>query len=515
MPVGSPIRGGRDRPTGPMPEVTDGAKGYDCVARRPLTRAQPRDIDISSRAIRATEPDRATTNIRVVPMLKELLRPEIEELIRAKRWGILRETLEMWPAPELSEMLLSLPKADRVLFYRALPRSLAAAVFSHLEPGDQDELLRDLSDEETRHLLANMLPDDRTHLLAELPGQVTQRMLNLLSPSDLREARWLLGYPEDSVGRLMTPDYVSVRQDWTVGDALRHIRQAGKRSETVNRIYVVDENWRLADDIELRYFILAEPETLVSELMDHSFASVSAFAESEEAVRVIQRYDQVALPVLDSAGVLVGIVTVDDLLDVAEEEATEDFHRVGSVEPIRTKLRETPLSILYQRRIGWLLVLVFVAVPSFFVMQHFQGTTSQVSALVYFLPLLIGSAGNAGSQSATLMVRALATGDVSRSDWLYLLGRELGLGLGMGATMALAVSLPGWFFGGVNVAFVVAFTMVAVVLLGSLIGMSLPFILDRLGLDPATASAPLVTSIADIVGVSVYLGFATWWMGLG
>jgi magnesium transporter len=448
-------------------------------------------------------------------MLKELLRPEIEELIQAKDWGVLRESLELWPPPELSDMLLSLPKSDRVLFYRALPRHSAAEVFSHLEPADQDELLRNLSDEETRHLLANMLPDDRTHLLEELPGQVTQRMLNLLSPSDLREARWLLGYPEDSVGRLMTPDYVAVKQDWTVEAALRHIRQTGKRSETVNRIYVVDDEWRLVDDIALRRFILAEPETRVSEIMDHSFASVSAFEDSEEAVRVIRRYDQVALPVLDSAGVMVGIVTVDDLLDVAEEEATEDFHRVGSVEPIRTKMLETPVQILYQRRIGWLLVLVFLAIPSFFVMKHYEATTAEVGALVLFLPLLIGSAGNAGSQSATLMVRAIATGDVTRSDWFYLLGRELGVALTLGVTMAAAASLPGYFFGGSQVAIVVGFTMVSVVVLGSLIGMSLPFLLDRMDLDPATASAPLVTSIADIAGVLFYLSFATWYLGIG
>ncbi len=483
--------------------------------RLPLTGGRHGGIDSAIGGLTKTDINPGATPYPSGSMLKELLRPEIEELIHAKDWGVLRESLEMWPAPELSDMLLSLPKPDRVLFYRVLPRAIAAEVFSHLEPADQDELLRNLSDEETRHLLANMLPDDRTHLLEELPGQVTQRMLNLLSPSDLREASWLLGYPEDSVGRLMTPDYVAVKQDWTVEAALRHIRHTGKRSETVNRIYVVDDEWHLVDDVALRRFILAEPETRVSEIMDHSFASVSAFAESEEAVRVIRRYDQVALPVLDSAGVMVGIVTVDDLLDVAEEEATEDFHRVGSVEPIRTRMLETPLQILYRRRIGWLLVLVFVAIPSFFVMKHYEATTAQVGALVLFLPLLIGSAGNAGSQSATLMVRAIAIGDVTRSDWISLLGRELSVAVTLGLTMALAVSVPGYFFGGPEVAFVVALTMVSVVVLGSLIGMSLPFLLDRLDLDPATASAPLVTSIADIAGVLFYLAFASWYMGIG
>jgi magnesium transporter len=448
-------------------------------------------------------------------MLKELLKPEIEDLLQSKEWGTLREALNLWPAPELSDLLLSLPKPDRVLFYRSLPRGQAAQVFTHLETSDQDELLRDLSDEETRHLLENLSPDDRTHLLEELPGQVTQRMLNLLSPDDLREARWLLGYPENSVGRLMTPDYLAVRQDWTIEQALRHIRRAGKRSETVNRIYVVDPDWRLVDDIELRRFILAEPDVRVADIMDNSYASVSAFAEAEEAVRVIRRYDQVALPVLDSGGVLVGIVTVDDLLDVAHEEATEDFHRVGSVGPIFTGMLETPLRVLFQRRIGWLLALVFVNIFSGAGIAFFEETIAATVALVVFLPLLIGSAGNAGSQSATLMVRAIATGDVSTSDWLSLLTREVGVSIALGATMALAVSLPATYHGGREVAVVVAATMVFVVFLGSLIGMSLPFLLNRFNLDPATASAPLVTSIADITGVMVYFSFATWYLGGG
>jgi magnesium transporter len=245
------------------------------------------------------------------------LGPEIEELLQAKNWSVLREALGLWPAPELSDLLLSLPKSDRVLFYRALPRNLAAEVFAYLDTDHQDDLLHDLTDEETRHLLAALHPDDRTHLLEELPGQVTQRMLNLLSVEDLREARWLLGYPEESVGRLMTPDYVAVHEDWTIDQAIRHIRHAGKRSETVNRIYVVDRGGRLVDDIELRRFILAEPESRVVDIMDRSYVSVAASAEREEAVRMIRRYDQVALPVLDSGGVLLVLVTVDDLLVVA------------------------------------------------------------------------------------------------------------------------------------------------------------------------------------------------------
>lgn len=447
-------------------------------------------------------------------MLKEVFKPEVLELIELRNWTALRDVLGDWPAPEVADLLEHLRKQDRVLLFRALSRDLAADVFAYLDLDQQNALLTDLTDEEARQILADLPPDDRAMLLDELPGQVTQRVLNLLSPGDLGEARLLLGYPEESVGRLMTPDYVAVRRDWTVEQTLRHIRTHGKDRETINRLYVIDDRWRLLDDIELRKVILADPATAIEQLMDHSFASVSAFADREEAVRMIRRYDIVALPVVASGDVLVGIVTVDDLLDVAEQEATEDFHRVGSVEPIRRSFREAGIGYLYRRRIGWLLALVVVNILSGAGIAHFEDTISATLALIFFLPLLIASAGNAGAQASTLTVRALATGDVKMGNWLLLLGKELAVATALAVTMAGAVSLIGVYRGGWDLGVVVALTMVIVVVLGSLVGMSLPFLLDRFGLDPATASAPLVTSIADIVGVLVYLSIATWYLGV-
>ncbi|MBA4158594.1 MAG: magnesium transporter [Gemmatimonadetes bacterium] len=447
-------------------------------------------------------------------MLKDLLKPEILDLIEAHRWTDLRDVLADWPAPEIADLVLHLRKEDRVLLFRALPRGTATDVFSHLELEQQDDLLRDLTDEETRHLLADLPPDDRTHLLEELPGQATQRMLNLLGPADLKEARWLLGYPEESVGRLMTPDYVAVRPEWSVREALSHIRVQGKDSETINRIFVTDERWYLLDDIELRHFILAPPNATVADIMDQSVVSVSAFAHREEAVNAIRRYDQFVLPVVDSDGVLVGIVTVDDVLDVQEEETTEDFHRVASVGPVRMSLREAPFQVLYRARIGWLLVLVFMNIFSGAGIAAFEETIQAVVALVFFLPLLIDSGGNAGSQSATLMIRAMATGDVRMGDWFKLLSKELAVALAIGLTMAVGVSMIAYFRAPEVIA-VVAITMTIIVLVGSLIGMSLPFVFTRLGWDPATASAPLITSLADISGVMIYFSIATWYLGIG
>jgi magnesium transporter len=306
---------------------------------------------------------------------------------------------------------------------------------------------------------------------------------------------------------------VAIRADWTVSTALRHLRAHGRDSETINRVYVVDYDWRLTDDIELRRLILADPEALVESLMDRSFVSISAFADREEAVRLFQRYGQIAIPVLDSGGVLVGIVTVDDVLDVAEQEATEDFHKVGSVGPLRTSLREAGIPYLYQRRIGWLLILVGMNIFSGEAMSAFEETIAATVTLVFFLPLLIDSAGNAGSQAATLMVRAMATGDVYMKDWFRLLGKELGVASALAATMAFAVYFIGLYRGGSGLGVVVALTMLAVVITGSLVGMSLPFLLSRFRLDPATASAPLVTSIADIMGVIIYFSIARWYLG--
>jgi magnesium transporter len=446
-------------------------------------------------------------------MLKEELKPEVLDVIEARDWEALRGILADWPAPEIADLLLHLRKPDRVLLFRALPRTVAADVFSQLEFDRQEALLIDLSDEETRHLLGDMNPDNRTQLLAEMPGQATQRLINLLGPNDLEQTRWLLGYPSDSVGRLMTPDYVAVRPEWTVAQSMEHIRSQGRNSETVYRVYVTDDDWHLLDDIELRHFIFAPPTAEVADLMDGSVISVSAFADRADAVRLIRRYDLIAVPVVDSEGVLVGIVTVDDVLDVAEAEATEDFHRVGSVGPVKMSLREAPVSFLYRRRIGWLMALVVMNVFSGAGIAYYEDTIAAAVALVFFLPLLIDSGGNAGSQSATLMVRALATGDVRSADWFRLIVKELAVALAIGLTMAVGVSAISY-FRAPEVMVVVALTMTLIVLVGSLLGMSLPFLLTRFGFDPATASAPLITSLADISGVLIYFSIATWYLGL-
>jgi magnesium transporter len=451
-------------------------------------------------------------------MIKELLQPEIEELIKSQNWLELRESLEEWPVAEIADVLVDLDAADRVIFFRVLPRHMSSEVFSYLDTDFQNALLEEMNAEETRHLLANLRPDDRTTLLGELPGQVTQRLLNFLSPQDLKEARQLLGYPDDSIGRLMTPDYVAVRPSWTVEEALQHIRKMGKSSETINVIYVTDTSWRLLDALDLQVFILAKPETTVEDLMDETFVFVEAADDREEAVAIMRKYDKVVLPVVDSEGVLLGIVTVDDVLDVAEEEATEDFQKMGGVSALEKPYLSASVWTMFKKRGGWLAVLFLGQLFTASAMENFESQLESVIVLAIFIPLIISSGGNSGSQATSLIIRAMAVGEVTMRDWWTVMRREAITGIILGVFLAviglvrvIAWQWLGWYDYGSEymlIALTVSITLVGIVSWGSLAGSMLPFILRRFGLDPATSSAPFVATLVDVTGLLIYFGAA-------
>jgi magnesium transporter len=444
-----------------------------------------------------------------------LIYPEIQSLIREKKWSDLREAIQEISVPDIADLLLDLDRKERIVLFRLLPRPLSSEVFSYLESGHKDALLNEMTDGEAGSLLADLSPDDRTRFFEELPGQVTQRLLNLLSLEDRKETLRLLGYPEESVGRLMTPDYVAVRPEWSIEQAIEHIRRRGKDSETINVIYVVDSSWRLIDDLELRRLILAKPSDAVEQIMDHSFVSISANDDREKAVQLIQRYDLNVLPVVNAGGTLVGIVTVDDVMDVAQEEATEDFQKVAAVAPLKGNYRESNIWSLYRKRIGWLVALVLVSLASSGVIAVYEEILVSAIALAFFIPLLIGSGGNTGSQSATLIVRAIATGDVKAVEWLWAVGREIGVGILLGLTMGFAAWLLGIFKGGLEIGIVVGLAMASIVAVANLVGVVLPFLLSRFRLDPAVASSPLITSIVDAVGLIIYFSIATRILNIG
>ncbi|MFC1769806.1 magnesium transporter [Nitrospirota bacterium] len=439
-------------------------------------------------------------------------RPEIQhirEMIEESKWKGLHEFLTHIPVPDLSDFLEELEHSERLLLYRLMPHELASDIFAHLDIQAKDSLMESLSHEEARVLLASLDPDDRTAYLEDLPGQMIQRMTNLLSKKDLNEALQLLGYPDESIGRLMTPDYVAVRPEWTVQQALDHIRRRGRDSETINMIYVTDKQWKLLDELWLKKLILADPEQHISELMDNNFVRVFAEDDRELAVELTQHYDLYALPVVDSTGVLLGIVTVDDIIDVAEEEVTEDFQIAAAVTPLKESYKEATTFSLFSKRIFWLLGLIFVNLVASGIIAAHEDILTAVMSLVFFIPLLNAAGGNVGAQSATLVIRAQAVGEISLGQWLSVVKKELGVGLMLGTGMGLAAYASGFLYSDINVAAVVGISMFLIVVIINIIGVIFPFLLIKGGLDPAMASSPLITSVADAIGLIIYFALAT------
>ena len=355
-----------------------------------------------------------------------------------------------------------------------------------------------------------MPSDKRTDLFKRLDSQEQQALLPALAQAQREDIRRLSTYQEETAGAIMTSEYVTLNQDMTVAEAMQTIRLQAPDAETIYESYIIDEKRHLIGVVSLHELVLAPLQQLIRELMNTDVVSAYVDDDQDEVAKKIAHYDLIALPVIDHQGTLLGIVTYDDAMDVASEEANEDFLKVGGVEASAPSLniKEASLFLLYRKRVFWLVILVFGSLLSGLGISHFESVIQSNIVLVFFLPLLVGSGGNAGSQSATLMVRALATGDVVMKDWFKLLGRECLVALGLGITMAIAVAILGYIRGDAMVALVLILSMIGIVLIGSIIGMSLPFILDKLGLDPASASAPLVTSICDATGVIIYLFIA-------
>ena len=431
------------------------------------------------------------------------------ELIEKKEWKALRTELSGLDTLDVAEIIEELSPGEDILIFRLLSNSQARDTFQLLSHDKQEEIIEGIA--QNTHRLSSLLndldPDDRTAFFEELPGQVSQRLIQLLSPEERKIALQLLGYPEESIGRLMTPEFVAVKVHFTVGQTLDHIRKFGLNSETLNVIYIVDNNWKLIDDIRIREIILADPDQSVNELLDHRYISLNAYDDQETAIRVFKDLDRVALPVTDSDGILLGIVTFDDIMDVEEEETTEDFHKFGAFQNAIINPLKANASLMYQKRILWLTILVFMNIFSGAAISSFKNVIQSMVSLMFFLPLLIGSGGNAGSQSATLMIRSLAVGDVEVSDWFKLVGKEFLVSFLLGITMAAGVSLIAS-FRAPEIILIVAITMILTVMAGSLIGLTIPFVFTKLNIDPATASAPLITSLADITGVWIYFSIA-------
>jgi len=439
--------------------------------------------------------------------------PDLTSLIRSGDLPRLRDELMKWRPQELAATVCGLRADDQVIAFRILPRRSAAAVFEYMPADCQRALVKAMGQEDVADLLNHMSPDDRTLLFSELPANATKQLLALLTPEERAEAVTLLGYAPGTVGRRMTPHYIAVREEWTVQQVLDYVREHGQNSETLNVIYVVDDAGVLIDDIRIREFLVVRLDKRVSDLMDRRYVTLKATDTQESAVAVFKREDRSALPVTDTAGVLIGIVTVDDVLDIAEEAATREFQLFGGSEALDEPYMQISRLRMVRKRAGWLVVLFLGEMLTATAMGFFEKEIARAVVLALFVPLIISSGGNSGSQASTLVIRALAVGELTLSDVWRVIRREVFTGFALGCILGsigfLRISIwsafsnlygPHWLL----VALTVSLALVGIVLWGTLVGSVLPFVLRRLGFDPATSSAPFVATLVDVTGLVIY-----------
>lgn len=458
-------------------------------------------------------------------MVGKFLQPEIRDLIESRNFVKLREAFQDWSPADLAEVIADLPEAEQVVLFRVLPHQLAADVFEYLNVDAQQHLLHAMGHEQAVKILNEMSPDDRTALLEELPSTAVTQLLRLLTPEERVVAQELLGYPENTVGRLMTPDFIAVRDDWTVQQVLDHVREHGQDSETLNVIYIVDDRDKLLGDVRIREFLLRPLDAKIMDFRERSFIALKVTDPKEEAVNQFRKYDRSILPVVDSEGVLVGIVTIDDVLDVVEAATTEDIQKLGGVEALDKPYLIIDLWSMIKKRAHWLVILFLGEMLTATAMVSFQNEIEKFVILALFVPLIISSGGNSGSQAATLIIRAMALGEVKLSEWWKVMRREVISGFSLGTILGtigfsrvaiwhfLFKVYPHWPFGDYGphwflLALTVGLSLIGVVLWGTLSGSMLPFILRRFGADPANSSAPLVATLVDVTGLIIYFSVA-------
>jgi len=441
----------------------------------------------------------------------------VSVLIEKRELHALRDAFVDSAPVEIAELFHHLSDEERVLIFRILPREVAADIFAELDVDLQRTILSGLGDKQTARLLYEMAADDRTALLEEIPAEAARQLLALLPKEDRDVALTLLGYPEGSVGRLMSPDYLTIHEDWKVREVLDHIRAHGRESDSLDTLYVVDAKGVLVDEVAVKNLLLASLDDEVASLMNYKFEALSVQSDQEQAVELFKKYDRPTLPVVDGHGVLLGIVTVDDILDVQEEEVTEDIQKLGGSEALEDAYIKTPIATLIRKRASWLIVLFVGEMLTTSAMASFEGEIQRAVVLALFVPLIISSGGNSGSQASTLIIRALAVGEIRTRDWFHILRRELVTGCALGTILGIVGFLrivigaqfsdmygPHWLL----LAVTVLFSLMGVVTLGSLAGSMLPLALKRLKLDPATSSAPFVATLVDVVGLILYFTIA-------
>ena len=419
---------------------------------------------------------------------------------------------------DIAETLSELHADERLLAFLKVPKEYKAEVFSHLDPDFQEETIRSIASEDVAEILNAMTPDDRTALFEDFPDELIKSSINLLNPQERRIALKLLGYNSNSIARLMTPYYIQIRKEWTVKKCLQQIKKVGKKMETMNHLYVVDERNKLIDDIALGSLLLAEEDTLISEITDNHFVAITTTTSKEDAVQYFEKYDRTAIPIVTESGVLVGIVTIDDILDQIEAQNTEDIQKFGGLDALDLPYIQTSWIEMIKKRATWLVILFFSEMLTASAMGYFEHEIEKAVVLALFVPIIISSGGNSGSQAATLIIRAMALQEITLKDWWYVMRKEIVSGICLGGILGaigfiriMIWQKTGLFNYGeywVYVALSISFSLLFIVLWGTLSGSMIPFVLKRLKLDPATSSAPFVATLVDVTGLIIYFSIA-------
>ena len=448
---------------------------------------------------------------------KILLQDEFEEVITSGDDERIHQFLDEQNISDVADLIYENEDREAYILSR-LSIHRAASLFKILEHPTQEKIIRELPPSKTAELLNELPPDDRTSFLEDLPNEVVRELIKTLNPEERKITLSLLGYPENSVGRLMTPDYVYVYETNTVKQVLNIIRQVGKNSETIDVIYVINDKGELLDDIRIREFILADPQTKVSELMDGRVISINVHDDQENANEVFKMNNRVALPVTDDKNVLLGIITIDDVLWIANEEFSEDIQKIGGTEALDEPYLEIPIFKLFKKRITWLVVLFIGEMLTATAMGYFEDEIAKAVVLALFVPLIISSGGNSGSQASTLIIQAMAVGELTISDWWKVMRREIVSGLMLGSILGiigfLRVMVWSQIFPDVYgihflaIGLTVGIALIGVVIWGTLCGSMLPIILKKLGADPAVSSAPFVATLVDVTGLLIYFSVA-------
>ncbi len=447
---------------------------------------------------------------------KHSIQEQFEALIITEDKLMIRDFLDDQNISDVAELVYEYPEFEsQIIANMSVHR--AASVFKILDLSTQKTIIHELPANTTASLLNDLPPDDRTDFLEELPSNVVRELIKLLDPEERKITLSLLGYPENSIGRLMTPDYVYVYPENTIEEVFATIRKYGKDSETINVIYVLNDKGELLDDIRIRDFILNPPDKLVSELMDERFIALHPEDDQETASEIFKMNNRVALPVVSKSNKLLGIITIDDILWVASEEFSEDMQKMGGTAALDEPYLDVPLFKLYKKRIIWLIILFVGETLTIAAMSGFQETLEQVLVLSTFIPLIISSGGNSGSQAATLIIQAMALGEITVKDWWRIAKREIQSGLYMGITLGamggLIVMGGHQIFGlfgehFIRIAIAIGVAITGVVLWGTMMGSMLPLLLKKWGADPATSSTPFIATLVDVTGLLIYFGTA-------